>query len=286
MSSALARIERDRAVATLNAAAADREAAAAASKRELAIREFVQSIGTYRPDIQTANEQQNAGIRNDITDLETQARDYRRIATELGQLSNQTWEQLVNGQGNAGNRTAPAAGDPRGRSQAITDLRQEAELTLARLRHEMSRVRALEDAEQIEKRTAILVQGGLQASLARVEAESMVRAERDASNAEAMRQYELSQLQDRIELARISNNVSLLDILSDQRFAPARSPTSSLSPKKKRSRSQHALSKPGGRRSIWSVSTISNFATSAIRSIWRAPPAMSAACAFWSEPAT
>lgn len=126
--------------------------------------------------------------------------------------------RLRQGATGAAGGTDPDADPQGGRAsrQSIADLEQQASLTLARLRHETARVQQLEDAESLEKRTLAYVSAGAALADARVRAEGEVRAEREAMNAEALRSYELSRLQDQADLARIQNNVALADTIIDQ----------------------------------------------------------------------
>lgn len=117
-----------------------------------------------------------------------------------------------------GSNRPPDLEDPNtaGARQTIADLQRQAQLALARLHHEEQRVRELEDAEAIEKRTAAYIASNLSATEARATAEAEVGAERQAMNVEAQRSFDLSQLQHDIDLQRLQNNVGLADAMSDQ----------------------------------------------------------------------
>ena len=208
----LAEAERERAIATLSAAAANQ-----ADMRIQLLRD--QAVNRARPRGSTfagmgiPRQRPEVEAERIARDLEALAESERIINDGLAALQERRAAPGGNGNGN-GNGNGGAGAADRGRQ--LADLRAAAELSLARLRHEEARVRELEDIEQIDKRTTAYVQTGIAATVARAQAESEVRAEREAMNAEAERTYQMQVLQDQIDLARISNNIALADVLQDQ----------------------------------------------------------------------
>jgi tape measure domain-containing protein len=218
----LSEAQRENTLRTIEQAIADREALVAAEQRAQRVRSLANILGALGDPA----EQDLRLEQNDRLNREGQAeieRQQERIDFLRGVLERLERGQLVRpsdeaGAGGAGGAAGAGATDPgaRTRRQTIEDLQRQAELNLARLRHEEARIRVLEDAEQIEKRTTAYVSAGLALADARVQAESEVRAEREAMNAEALRSLEISQAQDQIELARLRNNIGLADQLSDE----------------------------------------------------------------------
>ena len=214
----LAEAEKQRAIATIEAAIADQQSLQVSIRRQ----RFLEGLGFglgfgsergremlrsgERPSFALTDDEQRA-----IAESEESVRTLQAALQAVRTLRAEVFG--AEGGGAGGGANDPLA---RGRARAVEDMALQAELSLARLRHEEARVRELEDAEAIEKRTQGYVQAGLALSVARQQAEAEVRAEREAMNAEARRTYEISQQQDAIELARIGNNIALADVLSDQ----------------------------------------------------------------------
>jgi len=215
----LAEIQREQTLATIDQAIADREAMIAAERRTKAVRDLnailnseydTQREGLGLPSRQEMDRLSEAEINR--TEQRIQMLERIRGRIERGELRTAptTTEE------GRGNRNGDTNGDAAKRRRQLADLERQADLTLARLQHEEQRVRELEDAEQIEKRTQAYVEAGLALTQARQTAESEVRAERAAMNAEAERSFQISRQQDAIDLARIQNNTALLDAMSDQ----------------------------------------------------------------------
>ena len=150
--------------------------------------------------------------RKNALEAESTVHDLNEYLNLLRSL-NDEYFNAANGGGRDGAQADPNA---RTRQNALRDLERQAALNLARLRHETARVHELEDAEQIEQRTQAYIKAGLADYRAQAIAIGEVTNEREAANAEAQRSYEIQQLQDRMDLARIENNQALVDVLSDE----------------------------------------------------------------------
>lgn len=118
---------------------------------------------------------------------------------------------VLGGNGGGGN----GGGTPGGPSQ-LTEMRIQAQLSLARLRNQYELVAELEDALSIEQRTTAYIQAGLKADRARATAAGEVRAEREALIAQQQESLRLSGLQERIDILREQENHRLADTLEDQ----------------------------------------------------------------------
>lgn len=238
VSLAMAEAERQRSVETLRAAAADQAAAAAIVRRNATFRQiaddnrirltpFAQRLfnALEVPDVRLPAFQLPAGElteeeRDQVAQAERLQELFDGAADAAGGIDLSVFQQILGlrtgsadaseDEANATERTAAA------QARARVDLERQAELSLARLRHEYDRLSALEDAEAIDKRTAAYVDAGRAATEARATAEAEVRAEREAMNAEAQRSYRIGLLQDDIDIARLQNNIALADVLSDQ----------------------------------------------------------------------
>lgn len=213
----LAVAERERALATIQAAIADREALIASEQRARSTRALANALGVLGdPEEQrqrvAINRELDAEGRRQIEAHE------RRIEFLSGVLERLERGTLTLPQQSSGDTedSDPTGGDRASRQRTLADLERQAELTLARLRHQEATVRELEDAAALEQRIAAYVDAGLALADARVQAETEVRAERAAMNEEAQRSYELSQLQDQADLARLENNYALADVLADE----------------------------------------------------------------------
>ena len=216
----LADIEKERTLGTIQQAIADREALVAAERRAIAVRRLANSmVGITDPEIADITRERNAAaIQASEAEIAAQEQRVERLQAIYDRVANGTYVSRApaspdeNGGGNGNGNGRGGSGSGR----SIADLEADAALTLARLRNEEARVRELQDAAELERRTAAYVEAGLASTAARVKAESEVRAEREAMNAEAQRSYELSRQQDNIDLQRIQNNIGLADEMSDQ----------------------------------------------------------------------
>ncbi|MGE0828939.1 MAG: tape measure protein [Hyphomonadaceae bacterium] len=217
LTNALASAERKRTIDTLNAAIADERAGQAAIRRA----RFMQGLF----DVINSAEAAFSGRAFELSDDEKRQieESNQLIATFQGglaaarDLSDETWKRLsTRGSGRAGGGGGGGGGGGAAHKRDIEDLTREAELSLARLRHETERVQQLEDATAIEKRANAYEAAGMAAALARATAEREVTAERQAQNAETERQLALSQLQDASELARARHQIALADSLADE----------------------------------------------------------------------
>ncbi len=216
LSQTMAIEERRRTVETLRAALADNEAAIALERRQRAIigiRYAQRSFEMRGPATDQAFASEVAGSEERIRQLEETRDLFRGIISDIEGIDISTWQSLFDIRSAATEETEDGAAAA-GRERAELEISHE--LTLARLRHDEQRVRAITDALEIEKRTKAFVEAGVAAAEALARATEQVTAERQAANAEAQRGYELQQLQDQIELARIANNIALVNVLTDQ----------------------------------------------------------------------
>lgn len=216
ISSALIEIERARTRETINQAIADERAGQAALRRESISRSIlagqrVQNAGSGRAQGQlTREEQAQIDASEQLVDL------YQRALRAEASLSAETRAALYGTENTTGgirdNTQATAA------AQRVTreEMQRAHEITLAQLTHNAARLRQLQDEQAIQERTQRYEKAGLALAAARAQAEREVRAEREATNAEAERTYSISLLQDQIDLSRVRNQQDIVDELSDQ----------------------------------------------------------------------
>lgn len=213
VTSALAEIERQRTLDTIRQAIADQRAVIASTRRAQSIRELTDAF-------QRAGN--GGGAPVDYSDFytaqvqaaERQLEVFENSLNALAGLEPETWAELY--ARHSGEAADSAESNARSTRAARTDLEAMAELTLARIRHDEQRVRFLEDALEISKRTQQFEAQGVASAEALARATEQVREERAALNAEAERAYQITQIQDQIEIARTNTNVALVDVLSDQ----------------------------------------------------------------------
>lgn len=216
IASALATIERDRTLATINQSIADNDAAAAAIRRSMALRGLLQA--TTADGMAARREGENwaapsAEEARQLNALTRQNIDLILARNAVNQIDLKTWEQLVNLGGGAADqseRTASAS------SRTTLELERQYELELARLQGNVARVRMIEDGIDAERRMTAYIEAGMDAVRARAIAEAEVADLREAAHQQALRNYELQQLQDQIELARLRNQYALVEALQEE----------------------------------------------------------------------
>ena len=223
----LAAAELVRARATIAAAIADQQSLIAITQRDQALRHLQQNFSGTEPigtPEQEARRREAIRKRQAAADAQDAAtiRDARAglpvlqdalTAINSGTLAPTGPATRAAGPRTPTSNTATGAG---GGGPTLQELRESAQLALARLNHETLRAHILEDELDIEKRTDAFVKAGLSRTAARAEAERDVLRERAAQTAEQRRSLEISRLQDESDLARARGLVAVSDALQDE----------------------------------------------------------------------
>lgn len=213
ISVALAEQERQRTLGTLKQAGADQQATIALIRRTAAQRGLIAALDLNPRTVSSVEGALTPEERRQIAEAE-RLKDLFEAAVRAGEgIPIELWQQLFD------LRQEGADADERGaraQGQSAAELERALELQIAQIQGREDAVRYLQQAEDIDRRTQQWIAAGTEALAARAIAESEVLAIQQAQEEAGRRNVEIMELQDQIEIARMSNNMALAQSLQDE----------------------------------------------------------------------